>query len=177
MDTEEYGRMAESGIFAPEERVELLEGEILRVPAQNFRHAAIITQANRLLISSFPEPWEVRCKVPLDLGLYSQPEPDFAIVAPRPDFAQAHPTSAVLVIEIADTSLRDDRVRKGRVYARAGIAEYWLANLQDQVLEVLRQPTRTGSYRQRLAFTPGQKVACLAVPDSPLEVSKFLLPS
>lgn len=174
---DEYYRMAETGIFKPDERVELLEGEIIRVPPQNYRHAGTVTKINRLLIQHFAEPWEVRCQVPLDISKDSQPEPDFAVVAPRDDRNRAHPVTAALIIEIADTSLRYDRVRKGRVYARAGIPEYWIVNLQENQLEVLRKPAKSGVYKEHLVFGPGQSVTCLAQPERALPIEALLLSS
>ncbi|MEW6277947.1 MAG: Uma2 family endonuclease [Candidatus Eremiobacterota bacterium] len=138
---DEYYLMGEAGVFKPGERVELIEGEIVPVSPQNKRHAARIGRLNTRFVRVWGETHDVRVQLPLSLPGHSEPEPDFAIV-PRAwvDDAVRHPSSAHLVIELADSSLRFDRNEKASVYAKAGIPEYWVLNFQQPSLEVRLEP-------------------------------------
>src|SRR5262245_20020766 len=124
---DEYERMIVAGIFGPEERVELLDGEILYVSPQESPHATGISLTLDALIRAFGDSFYVRCQLPLALDPHSEPEPDITVVRGRPrDFRDHHPETALLVVEVADSSLAHDRRRKGSLYARAGIEEYWI---------------------------------------------------
>src|SRR5690348_15524163 len=138
---EEYERAASLGLFGPEERLELIEGEIVtKMTPQNSRHMSGIRLAEEALRLAFPSGYDVRVQGPLALGGRNEPEPDIAVVVgSMRDYFGAHPTTAVLVVEVSDTSLAYDRTTKTGIYARAGIAEYWIINLVDRVLEVHRQ--------------------------------------
>lgn len=138
---EEYARMGEAGIFAPGERVELIEGEILAVSPQNRKHARRIAKLTSLFVRLFGENHEIRVQLPLTLGKFSEPEPDFAIVSlQESDEAERHPGGAALVLEIAESSLSFNRNEKASVYAKAGIQDYWVLNLLNRRLEVRRTP-------------------------------------
>jgi len=138
----EYERAAELGLFGPEERLELIGGEVLqRVTPQHSLHATGVTLAAETLRQAFGQGYVVRVQLPLALADDSEPEPDVAVVAGEiRDYKKAHPSTAVLVVEVADTTLEFDRGRKAGLYAAAGITEYWVLNLQDRVLEVHREP-------------------------------------
>jgi Uma2 family endonuclease len=138
----EYERMAETGVLRPDERVELLDGEILLVMTpQNSPHAAVIGKTEDVLRQTFGRGIWVRTQMPLILDPDSEPEPDLAVVPGSPsDYVQEHPRTALLVVEVADTTLEKDRGRKAATYARAGIPEYWIVNLVDHCLEVYRDP-------------------------------------
>jgi Uma2 family endonuclease len=146
---EEYERAAEAGLFGSAERLELLGGEIVRkMSPQGTRHATAIRKATEVLRAIFGRHHNVSCQLPLALGADSEPEPDLAVVEGAiDDFATAHPETAVLVIEVAEASLDFDRTVKGSLYARAGIPEYWIVNLQDRVLEVHREPAPMAAQR------------------------------
>ena len=133
----EYDRLLEDGYFSPTERLELVNGAILVKPPHTPRHAAGLGLIQDGLRTVFLAGAEVRPQMPLVLDPDSEPEPDLAVVpgAIR-DYVDAHPISALLVVEVAETSLAYDRRTKGPLYARAGIPEYWIANLLDNVLEV-----------------------------------------
>lgn len=121
---EEYDRMVAAGVFAPDARLELLEGEIINMPPQKSRHATAVRLIEDALRAAFLAGFDVRTRLPLSLGDYSEPEPDVAVVKGSPrDSRDAHPSSALLVVEIAETSLDYDRRRKLPVYVRAGNPE------------------------------------------------------
>jgi Uma2 family endonuclease len=115
----------------------------------------------------------VRTQLPLAIDPSSEPEPDLAVVkGSGRDYIEAHPSSAVLVIEIADTSLEYDR-RKGRVYAGSGIPEYWIVNLADRCVEVYRDPS-AGAYRFSKRFMPGETIILLQAPEANISVADIL---
>lgn len=118
--------------------------------------------------------YTIRNQAPLALDEHSEPEPDIAVVkgAIR-DFVNTHPRTAVLVIEVADSTLQYDRTTKARVYARNGIPEYWIVNIQDRQLEVYRQPVGQ-EYMERLVLDTNQMLACLAQPDHDISVADLL---
>jgi Uma2 family endonuclease len=138
---QEYDRMAQAGILSPDDRVQLIAGEIVTMTPQNSPHAAAIGKTQRVLERLFgPDVW-IRVQMPLIVDPDSEPEPDLAVVPGAPDdYRDAHPRTALLVIEVSDTTLPLDRDRKRAVYARAGIPEYWIVNLPDRCLEMYRNP-------------------------------------
>lgn len=121
-----------------------------------------------------PESHSLRCQSPLDLGSRTEPEPDVLVVARGPDgFRHRHPTTALLIVEVGEITLRYDRERKGVLYARAGIPDYWIVNLIDRRVEVYRQPGDTG-YAQRTDLVPPATVSPLALPNATLAVAELL---
>lgn len=170
---DEYYRLGDAGLFA-ERRVELIDGEIIDVPPQRSSHFTAVMLTQKALERYFGEGFAVRAQGPLDLGPDSQPEPDVAVVAGGPrDYDARHPTSAVLVVEVSDTSLRFDRGRKKTLYAEAGIGEYWILNLVDRVLEVHRAP-EGGRYRDDFVVDASGSVPPLAMPGSAVAVADLL---
>jgi Uma2 family endonuclease len=137
----EYDRLIADGRFQPDEHLELLGGELVVREPQGSRHAVAIELALRALQHALGPAWRVRVQLPVALDLESEPEPDLAVVGGDPrDNALEHPAHPVLVVEIADSSLILDREHKGSLYARAGIADYWIVNLVDRQVEVYRRP-------------------------------------
>src|SRR5439155_101523 len=127
---QEYDRMIEAGVLTPEDRVELIEGEILTMTPQGSAHFTAMSLAQEALRAAVGPELHVRTQGPLALGSASEPEPDIAIVGGMVrDYRDHHPASAVLVIEIADSSIVHDLEDKGSLYARFGIPEYWIVNL------------------------------------------------
>lgn len=168
----EYERMVEAGIFGPDDRLELLDGEIIDMSPQKSRHATAVTLLGELLRRAFGTKATVRLQLPFVLGDQSEPEPDVAVVPGIPrDYSDAHPACALLIVEVSDTTLDYDRNRKAKAYARAGIPEYWILDLSAQTLEVYRSPDDDG-YAERIilrADAAAQPRAasgrCLAVKD------------
>ena len=143
-----YDRIVDAGIFGPEDRVELLDGLLVAREPQGGRHATAVSLVRGVLEKAFGRSYYVRDDKPIALDDQSEPEPDVAVVPGRPrDHRDAHPSRPVLIVEVADTSLALDRLRKGGLYARAGIADFWVLNLVDEVLEVHREPVPAASAR------------------------------
>ncbi len=143
-----YERMVRKGAFAPDDRVELLDGLLVVGEPQGSRHAVAVGLVRAALERAFGRGYYIREEKPLALDPMSEPEPDLVVVRGRlRDYRDAHPSAPVHVVEVADTSLALDRLRKGGLYARASVAEYWILNLLDQALEVYRQPVRAPSRR------------------------------
>jgi Uma2 family endonuclease len=177
---DELHRMAELGFFEGQ-RAELIEGEIMVLSPQKASHYTATDQAADLLRQHFGKGFHVRMQGPLDLGPHSEPEPDVAVVqGSRASYKTRHPKTAVLIVEVSDTTLKNDRGRKASLYARAGIADYWIINLVDRQLEVYRQPqpdaaqTYGHGYRDGTILTVGQNVSPLAAPAISLDVGDLL---
>ena len=180
----EYDRLIDLGIFRPGEHLELLGGQLMVSEPQGSLHATAVGLVEDVLREGFGSGWVVRVQMPIALDEESEPEPDVA-VAPgtRYDYAAAHPSRPVLLVEVAESSLADDRGTKATLYARAGIADYWILNLVDRALEVCRDPvTATAQssgwrYRDVRVLQPGASVAPLARPDVLVEVAVLLPPA
>jgi Uma2 family endonuclease len=176
LSVDEYHRMIAAGVFDPDEHIELLEGVIVEMSPQLPRHAEII---RRLCDPRFVEPRGdvvVQAQLPLTLGPGSEPEPDVAVVPRRPEgYAQKHPSTALLVVEVAGESLRKDRLVKAAIYARASIPEYVVVNLADGCLEVNRDPDPgAGEYRSRTILHASDRFVSVAVPGYDFEVGQLL---
>jgi Uma2 family endonuclease len=177
----EYDRLVELGIFAGE-RLELLDGLLAVREPQGSSHAATVGQIGDALRSAFGAGWHTRLQAPLALDDDSEPEPDVAVVAGEyRDYNTRHPSTAALVVEVADSSLGLDRRLKVGLYARAGLPEYWIANLVEGVLEVHREPrpepeTAYGwVYRSVEILHPPAAVTPLGAPGSLIPVADLLL--
>lgn len=171
---QEFEQLGSIGFFEPEERLELLDGEIFRMTPQSSWHSTAVTLATRLAFGLYRRGYVIRVQMPLAVDANSLPEPDVAIVAGvEADYRDAHPSAAVLVIEVADSSLSHDRERKQRAYARAGIPEYWLINLSDYCLEVFRNPAN-GGYQFHLSLAPAETIAPLTHPRRTISVRDLL---
>ena len=155
----EYERMIDAGIFDSEERAELIGGEVLVMTPQKSPHATAVSLTLEALRVAFGSGHHVRAQLPLALDPDSEPEPDVAVVPGSPrDYRHAHPTTALLVVEVSDSTLALDRDRKGSLYARAGIVEYWIVNLVDGVLEVYRDPESVREARYGFAYRTVQRL-------------------
>jgi Uma2 family endonuclease len=171
---EEYDRMIAAGVFHPEARLELIEGEIINIAPQGSFHATAVQLATDILKKAFSSKFAVRAQLPLAIDESSEPEPDLAVVSGDPrDFRDAHPSTAVLILEIADSTLPFDRQQKKRLYARTGIQEYWILNLVDQQLEVYREPKNDG-YLQIKTYKAGESIIALAAPNSNIAITDLL---
>jgi Uma2 family endonuclease len=176
----EYYRLGELGFFDGE-RVELINGRIVRMAAISNFYAAAADLTADALRATFGGGYWVRTQAPLDLTPTSSPQPDVAVVRGSPrKAAVANPTTALLVVEVSDSTLRSDRGGKARLYARAGILDYWIVNLVDRQLEVFRglqpdsaRPKRI-TYGQITILTPADTVTPLAAPGAKIVVSDLL---
>jgi Uma2 family endonuclease len=176
----EYERLVDLGVFVGE-RLELLDGVLVVREPQGSPHAAIVMQVGQVLAAAFGAGWHPRLQAPLALGDHSEPEPDIAVVAGAArDYVAAHPSTAALVVEVADSSLRLDRRFKASIYARAGLPEYWIVNLVDRTLEVHREPGPAidvpddWSYRSIDVLRPPATVTPLAAPAARIPVADLL---
>jgi Uma2 family endonuclease len=176
---QEYDRLAELGMFSPDDRVQLIEGDILTMTPQNSPHAATIGKTQRALEHLFgPNVW-VRVQMPLVVDPDSEPEPDLAVVPGAPvDYRDEHPRTAMLVVEVSDSTLPFDRDRKRAIYARAGIPEYWIVNLAERCLEVYRDPVtppgQRASYRSSQKHSPSESLSPLAAATATVTVADLL---
>ena len=169
-----YDRAVEAGVFGPEDRIELIEGKLVMMTPHGSRHATAIRLVDRVLTRVFGEDCIVQCQLPLAIADDSEPEPDVAVVEGEiADYRDAHPSAALLVVEVADDSLPRDRSVKRRLYARGGIPEYWIVSLPDATLEVYRDPAGD-DYREVTVLRPGQTVTPLAAPGATIAVSGLL---
>jgi Uma2 family endonuclease len=162
----EYHRMAETSMFAPEARVELIEGEIIDMPPIGSPHAGTVDYLADVLKLACGRRAIVRTQNPIFLDLHSEPQPDIALLRPRPDFYRSsHPTPAdiFLIIEVTDTSLTYDTQIKLPLYALYGIPEVWLADIPNRRFTVHRNPTRTG-YEDVQTLTDLSAVTPLLLP-------------
>jgi len=160
---EEYHRMGEAGLFGEDDRVELIEGEIVEMTPIGSRHAGTVIRLNRLLGQAVGDRAIVASQSPLRLGTTSEPQPDIALLRPRDDFyTTSHPGSGdvLLLIEVAEASLRYDREVKLPLYARHGIPAVWLVDLAGRELTAYEQPAGDG-YRQTRVVTD---LAAVALP-------------
>lgn len=150
----EYFRLADLGFFAGE-RVELIRGRVVAMPPMRNDHVIGVSLAEEALQRVFGPGFWVRIQAPLNLSATSAPEPDLAVVTGNPRDYREHPTTALLVVEVSDTSLKFDRQKKASLYASAGIPEYWILNVVDRQLEVYRdsQPDARQPQRSQYAQT------------------------
>lgn len=177
---EEYHYLAELGFFEGK-RTEFLEGEIIEMPTMNTPHATGLTLTDEVLRKNFSNDFAFRNQMPLDFGKDFETVPDIAIDKGRArDFLDSHPSTADLVVEVSDTTLRYDRTRKASLYAKNKISDYWILNLKDKRLEIYRRPIKDKtafygfSFAEILVFTEKDTVSPLAAPDSKIKVADLL---
>ncbi|MFN8494044.1 MAG: Uma2 family endonuclease [Caldilineaceae bacterium] len=171
---QEFEQLASIGIFDPEDRLELLDGAIFKMTPQSAWHATTVLRAQKILFRIFEQGYEVRTQLPLAIDEHALPEPDLAVVeGTLDDYQEAHPTTAVLVIEVSDSSLTYDKERKLPRYAQNGIPEYWIVNLSDFCLEVYRHPAGE-AYQAHTVYHVGELVALLAAPAARIAVADLL---
>src|SRR4051812_11388648 len=170
---DEYYEMARVGILKPDERVELLDGEIVPMNPIGSPHAWCVIRLNRYF-SGFADRFVVIVQSPLRLGERSEPEPNIVLL--QLDTSQDRhpgPQDVFLVIEVADSSIRIDRLRKLPMYARAGIVEYWIVDLNAEQIEIYRDPVRS-RYRSATLAGRGDTISPLCAPDFAVDVTTVL---
>ena len=173
---EEYYRMVEVGILHPDERVELIEGEIIVMPPAGPAHANNVDEYIEVFARYAPGRFRIRIQNPVRLDDYSEPEPDVALVRRRPEgYGAAHPTPAdvLLVIEVAHSSLEYDRNIKAHIYGRSGVPETWVRNLPEDCIERFTEPGPDG-YARHTIHRRGETLTPVALPDLELAVSDLL---
>lgn len=168
----EYDRLVELGCFGEDEKVELLEGVIVQMTPQGLEHAAAIESLTHRLVLALATRARVRVQLPFAASDISEPEPDLAVVPPG-DPRLSHPEQALLLIEVADSSLSKDRRVKTRIYAAAGVPEYWVVDVAGRTIEVRTEPGVDG-YRQARIARPGETIRLRAFPDVEIAVSDVL---
>lgn len=172
----EYYRMAAAGIFSEDDRVELIEGEIIEMNPIGSRHAACVGRLTELLGRLAGDKAIVWVQNPVQVNDYSEPLPDVALLKRRDDFyAQANPqpTDVLLIIEVADSSVEYDHEIKIPLYARAGIAEVWLVNLPKDTIEIYTLPLDE-TYREIRLVKRGESLAAKSIPNLIIDADSVL---
>ena len=174
----EYDRLIEIGFFGEDEPIELLAGQLVVREPQYTPHATAVRLADEALRRAFGSGWDVRAGLPVALDDESEPEPDVCVVRGGPrDYLDSHPTRPVLIVEVSMSSLAIDRRIKRRLYARAGIEDYWIVNLVDRCVEVHRRPVaEVGSwgYADVTVHRTGDSITPLAMPGASVAVADVL---
>ncbi len=172
----EFQRMVETGIIEEGSPYELLNGEIVHMASIGSKHASKVSRINAHLSKTLQQVHIIAVQNPIELGAFSQPEPDIAILHWQDDFYESgHPTAQdiYLLIEVSDTTLNYDRTHKLPIYAESGIAEYWIVNLLDNQIEVYRKPSGK-IYQSIETFTKGQTLTIELLPNVTIAVDDLL---
>jgi len=169
------------GVFQPGERLELIDGALVVREPQGSRHAAAIRRVLAALRVALGDGWQIDSQLPVALDADSEPEPDVSVVPCDPGaYRDAHPSRVVLIVEIAETSYRIDREYKASLYARAGVADFWIVDLLHDTLEVHRAPEVSPAalygwhYGSVAVLHPPASVTPLAAPGSVIPVADLL---
>jgi Uma2 family endonuclease len=172
---DDYQRMGEAGILGEDDRVELIDGEVLKMSPIGHRHVSSVFRLNRAF-QRLGERAIVSIQSPIRLDDHAEPQPDATLLRPRPDiYRDGIPTAndVLLVVEVADSSVEYDRQVKAPLYAHSGIPEYWLVDLQRDHIVVSCDPTADG-YATPRVFRRGETIAPLAFPDLVVAVDDIL---
>jgi Uma2 family endonuclease len=173
---EDYYRMAEVGVLAPDARVELVEGEIIDMPSIGTDHASIVDRIAHVLMHAVGSRAIVRVQGPVRLNSFSEPEPDIAVLERRTDFyRRAHPSGSetLLVVEVSDSTLRYDRDVKVPLYARHGVREAWIIDIPHNQLLCFSSPAN-GRYARQTAFEQLGVMPLAALPDLSIDLTGLL---
>ena len=173
---EQYFALVDRGVLTEEDRVELLEGVIVAMAPEGPRHSGVVELVVATLRAALGARAWVRTAHPFDASRWSVPEPDIAVVSGAPrDYLERHPSAAHLVVEVATTSLPQDRLTKAPIYAAAGVPEYWIVNLRQEQLEMYRSLDRAARrYTVVEIARRGDQVALASLPDVILAVTDLL---
>jgi len=176
LTSERYFALVDQGVLQPDDRVELLEGVVVAMAPSNPSHASAIARVDRALRVALGPDAVIRVQLSFVAGATSVPEPDVAVVpGTYADYDERHPTTALVVIEVADTSLAQDRLTKSAIYAAAGVPDYCIVNVRDHVVEVYRRPdAEARRYHELRVHGRGERVALTAFPDASLAVDDLL---
>ncbi len=171
---DDYQRLYETGLLDAHDRIELLNGELIIMHAIGYRHAQAVTNLNAELSEQARRRFKISPQNPVELDEYSAPQPDLTLVSWSQRKSKRHPSpeEVFLIIEVADSSLRYDREEKQSAYAKTGIREFWLLNLEEDILEVYRQPEGI-AYREKTIIPPDGKASPLEFPDVVLALAEI----
>jgi Uma2 family endonuclease len=175
---EDYYRMAETGVLAPDARVELIEGEIIDMPPFGSKHGSVVDKLTRALIRALGDRAIVRTQGAVRLSGISEPEPDVAVLEARSDFywhAQPVGTQALLIVEVSDSTLRYDRDVKVPLYARHGVRETWVVDIANGQLLCFSAPAN-GQYARHSTIADPGPLALASLPDVTIDLSGLLQP-
>jgi Uma2 family endonuclease len=173
---DQYEEMIRTGILTEHDRVELIDGEVIDMPLIEEEHVYGVTRIGDILSDALRGRVLLQVENPVRLGMGAMPEPDIALLRRRPDYyrgTRPGPEDIFLLVEVADTSLSYDRTTKARLYANAGIPEYWVHDVKAAALIVHRDPSSEG-YRSVTVLHRGDRVALLAFPDREIAVTDLL---
>jgi Uma2 family endonuclease len=173
---DEVFKMADAGIFGPEERIELIDGEIIEMTPVGDRHIICVNRATTFFTESFGRRAIVSIQNPVHLNIHNMPQPDVVVFKPRADFYSSQrpvPSDVLFLVEVSDTTLRFDQKIKLPRFAAAGISEAWIEDLQHDLLLVYREPERD-RYRVCLTYRRGDSVSPLSFPDLIFRVDDLL---
>jgi Uma2 family endonuclease len=174
----EYDRLIAQGFFDEDEPIELLDGLLVFKEPQGAWHVQTVSHVRRVLQRAFGDRYDVLVQSPVALDDVCEPEPDLVVVFGRPsEHLNQLPSSPALVVEVADSSLRKDRAEKAALYARGGVADYWIVSRVGPTLEMLREPARVGErwkYRNVKRLRRGATVSPLAAPRTKIRVADLL---
>lgn len=173
---DEFHQMADAGVFREDDRLELLDGEIVRMTPIGNRHAACVKRLNQWLVRHALDAAIVGVQDPITLSADTEVYPDLALLKRRADFysnARPQPADVLLVIEVADTTGDYDRRMKVPQYARAGIPEVWIVDLRDGIVDVYRQPM-ANQYREQMRRGSNESLVIPGVAGAQIAVSAIL---
>ena len=178
LTVQEYHRMAEMGILEADERVELLAGQIVKMPAKGTAHGAALKRTVELLQNLLWGLVLLSIQDPVRLNNFSEPEPDIALLVRDPLYYENRhpaPSEVYLIIEVADTTLRTDLGIKATIYAQSGIADYWVLDVNNRQLHVFREPNQDG-YKSIVVLGDDASISLLHFPDISFMVGDMLRP-
>lgn len=176
-DVDEYHRMGRAGILSEDDRVELVNGEILTMTPIGPRHNAAVNRATRVLVAAVGDRAIVQVQGSVRLDRSNEPQPDLVLLRPEPDFYASRlpgPADILLIIEVAESSLDYDREVKARLYAAAGVREYWLVDLTTGMVTCARAPS-AGAYQRHDQRRSGESIAPEALPQCGIPVEALLV--
>lgn len=171
LSIEDYHKLGEAGILDEDSRVELIEGDLIEMAPIGIPHMRCVNRLTRILVTAAGESAVVSVQNPVALPPRSEPQPDFALLKPTAENAERvpHPEDVLLVVEVADTTLAYDRKTKLPLYARAGIVEVWIVDVQSQTIETFRSPGPSG-YAQTAHYRRGASVSPAQLPEISVRV-------
>jgi Uma2 family endonuclease len=172
IDVNRYQKMVAAGVLTRDDKIELIDGEMLEMAPIGMKHVLVLSKLTKLFVLGVGDAGIVVPGCPVDVDEFSEPEPDLCVLRARPDmYGTRHPepVDVLLLIEVSDSSLAFDLSVKRALYARSGVAEYWLADVPGRALRVFREPLGD-EYLQHAMHPAGSVVRPLAFPDIAVDV-------